>query len=295
MAWLFSKRCKSALEAKKMKVSIPLPVRYRILRTMQNYDENYYVTDNTGFNSPSSTLEDLPSVLKTELGCKDLLAFPESGQGEAVPSNIDGFILRGNYPPLLFDATELFYNNISVEKKESFQKTFNGIMEESNLSWRMAEGQIFPVDSTYIDTNVLRKTHELLNQVKFHGALEEFEKARVSLINGEYKDAVDNANMAVESTIKGILKIEKAKPGELFRKVIEVGIIPDYFSGFLKAFETNILRCTAIIRNEELGVGHGQGAKVNKIPPPLADLAVNLSAVLINFLIKQYVSSEKSK
>jgi len=72
--------------------------------------------------------------------------------------------------------------------------------------------------------------------------------------------------------------------------LIDSDIIPKYYDGFLNAFE-NILRSVAIMRNEEQGAGHGSGAEKPKIPYPLAELAVNLSAVLINFLIKHYLES----
>ena len=289
MSWLFSKRCQIALKKEKLRVSIPQPVRYRLLRTLQNYNEAYYETTHTGWNNETSILQELESKLKAEIGCKDLFAFPESGAGQAEPSNLEGVILRGNYPPYLLDALELFYQMISQEQSIKFQSGVNSIFEESALPWRMAEGKIFPIDSAYAEEDILRKAQYLLKDVKFHGALEEFEKARTDLANGDYKDAIDNANMAVESTMKAILKIDKAKPGQLFRKMIDSGLIPEYFEGFLKCFEEQILRCTAIVRNEELGVGHGQGAKINKIPPALAELAVHLSGVLIIFLIKRHI------
>jgi len=292
MAWLFSKRCQVALKKEKLRVSIPQSVRYRLLRTLQNYNEVYQETNHTGWNYETSKLEELESKLKSEIGCKELLAFPEKGGDQPEPSNLENVILRGNYPPYLFDALELFYQIISQEKSFHFQSNVNSIFDESTLPWRMAEGKIFPIDSAYVEEDILRKAQYLLNEVKFHGALEEFEKARTDLANGDYKDAIDNANMAVESTMKAILKIDKAKPGQLFRKIIDSGLIPEYFSGFLKCFEEHILRCTAVVRNEELGVGHGQGAKINKIPPPLAELAIHLSGVLIIFLIKRYVDQK---
>lgn len=288
MAWLFSKRCQQALNEKKIKVTIPFPVRVRILKAIQEYNETYWQTDETGFNYEISILDGLPEKITAEIG-KKLLAFPESGERKPVPTNLEGFILRGNYPPYLFDALELFYDSVSQKNKNPFQRRFNEIMEESGLPWRMADGKIFPVDSAYIEEEILRKSYSLLHEVKFQGALQEFEKARVDLANTDYEGAIQNANLAIESTIKGILNIKRAKPGELFRKLIESGLIPQYHSGFLKAFEENILRSVAIIRNEELGVGHGQGAEINKFPPALAQLAVNLAGVLINFLIERYL------
>jgi len=291
MAWLFSKRCKDALKKDKLKVSFPLSVRIRILNVFNDYNESWQETTNEGWVYNTSKLQIIENQLKAELGLKELLAFPEKGTGQAAPGNFESFVLRGNYPPLLLDAIELFYlNQLEPDKIGSFQKNINAIFEENNLSWRMAEGKIFPIDSAYIEEDILRKTQHLLSEVKFHGALEEFEKARTDLANGDCKNAIDNANRAVESTMKGVLKIEKAKPGELIRKLIDSGIVPEYFSGFLKCFEEHILRCTAKIRNEELGVGHGQGVKINKIPLPLAELAVHLSGVLIIFLIKRHLN-----
>jgi hypothetical protein len=286
MAWLFSKRCQQALRDKKIKVTIQVPVRVRIWRALQDYNETWWESNNRGWTYETSTLQQLPERIEAELGMTELLAFPE-GSGDAKPSDLEGFVLRGNYPPYLFDAIELFYENIKEDSRNPFQHSFNQIMEENGLPWRMAGGKIFPVDSAYIDEEVTRRAHELLHEVGFHGALQEFEKARVDLTNGDCEGAIQNANLAVESVLKEILGVERAKPGELYRGLIGSGLMPEYYTGFLKAFEENILRCVAIMRNEELGVGHGKGPSRNVVPLELAELAVNLSAVVMNFLIKQ--------
>jgi len=288
MAWLFSKRCQQTLRDKKIKVSIPVQVRLRIWRTLQDYNEWFWESTHSGSNYKTSTLEQLPQRIQAELGVRDLLAYPED-DGEPQPSNLEGFVLRGNYPPYLFDALELFYESIEEDKRNPFQHSFNQIMEENALTWRMADGKIFPVDSAYIAEEITRRSYELLHEARFHGALQEFEKARTHLANGVYDDAIQNANLAVESVIKQILGIEKAKPGELFRRLIDSNLIPQYYKGFLKVFEENILRCVAIMRNEELGVGHGRGASRNVVSTDLAELAVNLSGVLINFLVKKHL------
>ncbi|MDI6736272.1 MAG: site-specific DNA-methyltransferase [bacterium] len=74
------------------------------------------------------------------------------------------------------------------------------------------------------------KSQELLKEVKFEGALKEFEKARADLVNGDYSGAIQNSNLSVESVIKGILKVDKAKPGELYRALIDSKLIPEYYS-----------------------------------------------------------------
>lgn len=292
MAWIFSKRCKIALEKKNMRVSIPKNTRNRILRLLNNFNDSEYVNTEMG-GYYTNTIEQLQKRFKDEHGIDKLKAFSEDGEGPARPSDFEGFILRGNYPPYIFDFIELFYDSLDSYSSQEidFQRNFNQIMEESNLPWRMAEGEIFPVDSQYIEGTILRKSYDLLNEVGFEGALKEFEKARSDLINGDCAGAIQNANLAVESTIKGILKIERAKPGELYRKLIELKLIPAYYEGFLDAFEKNILRCVAIMRNEEKGAGHGQGPKVNEIPMELAELGVHLAGVLIHYLIKKYIST----
>jgi hypothetical protein len=285
MAWLFSKRCKDLLKDEKIKVSISVPVRTRIWELLKRENEFFDETSETGYRYQINVLETIPDKMKAELG-KDLMAFPENG-GSARPSDLEGIVLRGNYPPNLFDCLELFYINLSQNRCE-FQSEFNKIMEESFLQWRMAEGKIFPVDSVYIEDEIIKNSYLLLNKAGFEGALKEFGDAKTSLSRGENLRAITEASNAIESVIKSILYVEKAKPGELYRKMIDSGIVPQYYAKFLTSFE-EILRSVTIMRNEEPGAGHGSGPKLNEIPDSLAELCINLCAVLINFLVNRHL------
>jgi hypothetical protein len=153
----------------------------------------------------------------------------------------------------------------------------------------MLEGRITRVDSRWLEAEIHSKVAELLSLQGFDGALAEFQQARSALSAGDCKAAISAANLAFESTLKAILGIEQAKPGELVRAVVDSGLIPDYYEGFLKAFEEHILRSVAVLRNFEKGVGHGQGVKVNDPPRSLADLGVNLAGVLILYLLKRHL------
>lgn len=291
MTNIFSKRCKKLLDKKDLTVSIPFSIRRRILNTLHNCNEQYSETSATGWHYNSSTIEDMPQFFESEHGI-DMKSYHPNETGEIIKDDFDNFILRGTYPPYLFDVIELFYKNIIDEKKLVFQVSINEIMKESDLQWRMIEGEVFPIDSAYINEAIIKKTFELIKDVKFLGALKEFKKARTSLLNSDYEGAIHNANLAVESVIKEILNVKKAKPGELFRMLIDSGLIPNYYNGFLKVFEENILRCVAIMRNEELGVGHGRGASDDIIPPELAKFAINMSGVIINFLIERVINNK---
>jgi hypothetical protein len=178
VAWIFSKRCKKALADNRIRVSIPRPTRIRILAALQEFDFEYRDSD----GSLCDALQDLSDGLRSELGIADLMAYPEDGSGAPEPSNLEGFILRGNYPPYLLDSLELYYNILPHDSDYRFQQRINEIMEESSLEWRMALGKLFPVDSTYIE-EVVQESTSLLFQSGFEGALEEFEKARADVVN----------------------------------------------------------------------------------------------------------------
>ena len=294
MTWIFSKRCEKLIEKKSIEVHLPKKVRIRILKLLEQFDECYQDSTPTGFGYDTSILNELPKILKAEHGIEKLYAYPEEGNGKAKPSNLNNLILRGNFPPYLFDILEIFFSQISNnEEKYQYQGNFNNIMEENNLPWRMADGKIFPIDSKYIEEEIIQRTYTLINQVKFLGALKEFEQARIDIANGSYNSAIRNANLSFESVIKEILGLERAKPGELFRKLMDLGYIPEYYKGFLKDFEKNILRCVSIMRNEEKGVGHGVGFSKNIVPSELAELSINLTASLINYLIKCFINKDK--
>lgn len=285
MAWLFSKRYKQGLRDGKLTVTIPRATRVRIWKALQTCDEAWTETTNTGWNYDTSTLQQLPENFKAEIGVTELLYYPKDG-GSPKPGDLESLVLRGYYPPYLFDVLELFYQNLP-ENREQFQNSINEIMEEGRLPWRMENGKILAADP--ICEEITRMTYGLLREASFNGALQEFDKAKIDLTNGDYEGSITNANLAVESVCKEILGVGKARPGELYRGLVDSGIVPNYYEGFLKVFEEHILRCVATMRNQEPGAGHGRGALTTKPPFELAELAVNLSAALINFLIKQHL------
>ncbi len=294
MTLVFSKRCQQSLKKRKIKVSISRKVRNRLWDLLKNYNKSWYESMENGFNYTTSLIKKLEENIKSEHGLEYLTAYSEKQKGKIDRTELEGFIKRGNNPSYLMDAIELFFRMLTQDEQIQFQSKFNQIMEESNLHWRMAEGKIFPVDSYYIEEEIHRKVYQLLEEVKFLGALQEFNKAREALVNGDYEGAIQSANLAVESTIKCILNIQNAKPGELYQKLIQSELIPKYYEGFLKSFEENILRAVTIIRNQEPGVGHGRGGKIDKVPQSLAELAVNLAGVLIKYLIKRYKEKQSS-
>jgi len=287
---VFSKRHPEAGK----EVTLSQSVRQRIVYANEEYDPFY--DPNSFHNDWTLCWDALPDRLKKEHGWQELRAYWSQTEWETL-SGMKDFILRG-VPRFVLDATELFYDLLNDYRNDStgiitdpikYQSTINVIFEDANLPWRMMEGRIIKVDSKWLEAEINSKAIELLSVGGFEGALSEFEQARSNLSSGDYKGAINEANLALESTMKTILGVEQEKPGKLIRKLIDSKLVPEYYEGFLKAFEEHILRSVATARNFEKGVGHGQGTDVNEPPKSLAELTVNLSGVLILYLLKRHL------
>lgn len=273
-------------------VTLPQQVRQRIWFAFEDCDPQY---DPNGFNDWTLCYDALPDRLKKEHGWQELRAYKSQSEWETL-GNAKEFVLRG-VPRFILDAVELFYDLLLDKELASgpaqsvFQNNINVIFDDANMPWRLLEGRIIRVDSKWLEAEIHAKAAELLSIRGFDGALAEFQQARSDLLNGDCKGAMHSANLALESTIKAVLDIQQEKPGVLIRKLINSGLVPEYHEGFLKAFEEHILRSVPVARNLEKGVGHGQGADVNEPPKSLAELAINLSGVLILFLLKRHLES----
>ncbi|HNU01893.1 MAG TPA: abortive infection family protein [Acidobacteriota bacterium] len=273
--------------------SLTFPSRNRIWITIRDCDPYY---DSDHISSSDLCTDDLPERLKKEHGWIELRAYKNPNEYEVLKS-MQEFIQRGT-PRFVLDSCELFFDILEeyqVNRGYSgadpvrYQKQLNVIFDDANLPWRMLDGRILKVDSKWLEEEIHAKAIELIAVAGFEGALHEFLQARSDFSNGDFKGAINSANLALESTMKGILGVEQAKPGELVRKIIDSGIIPDYHEEFLVVFEKHILRSVPNARNFEKGVGHGQGVVISEPPKSFAELAVNLTGVLILFLIKRHL------
>lgn len=281
---IFSKRHKERLKSGDLSVNLNSATKQRILYAMQDVDERTLHTTESGYNYESSILSDLGQKLCSEHGWPCLMSYV-SGTKEMQEVKIADFIKYGA-PKYIFDATEL-YSRALGEANPPFQNEINRIFAESRIPWRLSEHVIFQVDSEYM-AEVLASTSQLLSAQNFQGALQEFQEARSDFDSQDYKGSIHHANLALESTMKAILGIEKERPGRLIRKMVDSGIIPSYYDKFLDNFE-QLLRTVNIARNEEKGSGHGQGAKVTQVPRHLAELVLNFCGSLVVFLVNHHI------
>ncbi len=285
----FSKRFAKALKEKTLQVKIPGPVRNRLKKAVVDHDEvvRYSGPQNPTFYIENWASEMLPEILEKEFGITELKC-PIKGSRKGESCTPLEYIVRGTRHQTTFDILELFYRELYGGNQKNFQHTVNEIFEESELPFIMIDGDIFSSD---LDNNIRAQSLKILETVGFEGALAEFKQAQEYFSDDKYKESINYCNLSIESVLKTILKLSREKPGKLFAEFIKSGYVPEYFDDFLKEFE-HILRSVAIIRNQVLGVGHGQGDSVNDVPKSLADLSIDLSSVLIKFIINRYLESE---
>ncbi len=295
---VFTKRHQKGLGSGEIKVFLGQAVRRRLWDAVKDNDIKYHYQPDPSdrWIEAAWILESFEDVIRKEYGWAELRSYQSEDEYKVV--NLEGFIM-GGVPRFVLDAVELFYDQMVIHqdpaqsKPNDFQERVNIIFEDAELPWRMSSGRIFRVDSKFLEEETVSKAQELMNVVGFEGAQDEFLRARTDLANNDMKGAIANANLALESVMKAILNETKIKPGKLMRKMIDSKIIPEYFEGFLQAFE-QILRSVAVARNDEKGVGHGQGEKINDPPPELAKLTIHLAGALIVFLIDRYIGKNKN-
>ncbi len=282
MRHYFTKRHEDALKSKKMRFSVPVRLRIAINRVLSKYSEW------GGFNeSENYTFDSAEEKLKTFYGEKDLCAYDE--KGKLVPTSLHGMI-EGGYPARVLDAIEAWFDSASSKKIFECEKELNSVFEIHNSPWRVVNSTVFLVDSEYLHNEIISKTQTLLRDNSVTGALEEFSEAVTCLSDGRTKDAVINAHKSVESVMKTALGTgEHLTFGKLLKKVIDSGIIPDYYEEFLNHFEK--LALGAVKERNKPGAGHGQGAKATEVSKDLAEFAVHLAAVIDLFLIRRWIET----
>jgi len=258
-------------------LSLPIPLRVRIFYILQERA----AFDNWG-NYDFAQAE---YQYRKQLGLERIEAFAVDERKKRVPSDLEGVIKRG-YANEVLDIVEAFLLVLDETEQEPCTREINEALQEHGQPWRLLNRQFVKLDSDYLAGEVLSTARSLLDDAGFAGPLAEFEDALRYHSTGETSAAINTANKALESTIKVVLGVDRAKPGRLIRAVIESELVPQYYQDFLTSFE-DILRAVSVERNEP-GRAHGQGSARTIIDPSLAELCMHLAGTLIVFLIKRY-------
>lgn len=278
MEGLFSKRFKKALTAK----TIPFPsfsrtLRKRLAMTCRDHNEAW-----GPFGDYTDTEDETVLALKKTYGKDTLRVQDEVTNGDRDATGFDDFVVFA-YPHHVLDALEAFYRLLSDGKKHPFQVELNAVLTEEESSWRMSDDRIYMVDSRFLDA-LKDQTEEEMKREGFLGAHEEFRDARGYLQAGDADDAIQKANCAFESALKSLLNQREGSADDLLKKLREeTDLLDGVPNEAQKAIVSKVLQGLPVLRHK-LG-GHGQGAKPIDVPRAYGDLAVNLAATYIKFLL----------
>ena len=139
------------------------------------------------------------------------------------------------------------------------------------------------VDSRFLDA-LKDQAEEEMKREGFLGAHEEFRDARSYLQAGATDDAIHKANCAFESALKSLLNQREGTANDLLNKLREETDLLDAVSPEAqKVIILKVLQGLPVLRHK-IG-GHGQGAEPANVPRAYGDLAVNLAATYIKFLL----------
>lgn len=281
---LFSERHERAIFDKKIRIGLRVDLRNSLLRLLRRYSTygGYDNEDNFSFEIVSSEILD-------RRGWRTLQWWDGSKFCEA--DGFQEFIEKGT-PHHVLDSIELFINQLDQKKIPGFVYELNTIFELHHSRLRYFRGEFYVIDSAFIESSVLVQAQQLLGSNKFIGALDEFLQARSAYLGKDFKRTILMANHAFESTLKGILGVEKRKTAELIKRICREGVVPAYYEKFMEHF-IEFLNIVPITRDNESG--HGQGKEVTSVPPALAELALHLSGSLIVFLIKRHIEKKPTE
>lgn len=281
----FSKRHGDAIREQKFPLSFSKPLRVSIVRILERRSDYGGMHD-----SENWTFERAEEDLKTFFGKDQLTSFGD--QGKRFRTDFGGLI-RGGYPSEVLDAIEAWFDQ-DPQQAERCEKELNDCLAMNQSPWRIIGGHAQLIDSEYLQTEVQGRTLRLLREATAFGALDELQGAIDDLQSGETKDAVVKAHKSVESVMKTALATrEHLRFGGLLSRLIESGLVPEYYEEFLVHFEKMALG--AVKERNRPGAGHGQGPEKTEVPRGLAKFAVNLAASINLFIIQRWIELNPDK
>jgi AbiJ N-terminal domain 4 len=188
-------------------------------------------------------------------------------------------------------------DNSSVEEEwKEAVADLNGRIQQHGVGYEFDGIEILRVDNRFIHSEVVKPALLLLSRDGFEGAEAEFLKGHEHYLQGRYKDAMNEALKAFESTMKCIAAIREIPlqprwtASHLIGAMVEGEVLPErllaHFSGLRGALESGV----PTLRNQQSG--HGQGPEVIEIPRHVAAHCLHLAAANIVFLVESHLAKE---
>lgn len=164
----------------------------------------------------------------------------------------------------------------------------NTRFKEHGKGYEVSGGMVLRIDSEFLHAEAVKPAISFLNQSEYAGPRDEFFGAYEHYRHGNFKEALNDALKAFESTIKVILELrgweyDKASPAKrLLAVLLANNFLPSYHQNHLNALSTLLESSVPTIRNKE--GGHGQGSEVSEVEPEIAAYVLHMTASAIVML-----------
>ena len=279
---LFSMRHRQSLKNDTLRLSIPRVVRYSLSRVCGRHDESWHFHED-GYHGSRAHSDDAEAIVLTCTGRPAIQAIDDNGQW--AEADFFAVIERGN-PDAALDLVEAFLHVLPQDDRAECHAELNNVLRAHLFPWQLVDNRFQKIESAYFQEEVLAPACMLLTAGDFPGPQQELLEAQNELSAGDGAQAIQLAHRALESTMKCVLGVDRQKPGELLRNLIDSELIEDYHTGFLKALEQLIYGLTK--ERSEPGRAHGQGKDIVEVPNSLAALVVHLCASIMLFIMQHW-------
>jgi hypothetical protein len=253
-------------------------------------------------DDPEDAYKEIHKVLCKEYGMLSL----SNQDGYSARLNVLNFFHQTQDIEKALDVIELTFNFIGDYIKENYQfytqkvkidiepddaiNELNERFKEHAIGYRYEQGEIIKIDSTYVHSEIVKPTLQLLQNKKFRGANDEYLISHEHYRHGRNKECLTECLKAFESSMKIICK-EKGwafNQTDTAKKLIQIcfsnNLIPSYVQNQFTSLQNLLESGIPTLRNK-LG-GHGQGPIPQKVDDDITRYGLNLTGTNIIFLIE---------
>lgn len=145
--------------------------------------------------------------------------------------------------------------------------------------------QVIKISSEYTHREIVKPALSALQLEGFQTASAQFSDALLEYSEGNFADAITDANSAFESVLKRVLDRKKGNAQQLIRQAQKEGYFPAYLEGRIAHF-ADLLEALPVVRCQE-GDAHGRlegGTDIERF----ARYAIHLAAANIIFIMDEY-------
>lgn len=229
----------------------------------------------------------------------EIIGFPVISLTRNVFDGCENQDIFGNiFTPWLFDLIEIQYIELSEGERVEFQAAINAVLQSNDIPWLLCEGRMVKIDAQQFELDLRAKALAVLHELKdsdpkFQSAYDELIKACEFLEKGNHAEAISNAGKSYESVLKVICGMQKGNADKLTKEYTDKILCHLPVTMNNVGFREKVMMALPFIRNNSSS-DHGAGETPANITRPLAQLAINLSAVMNTYLIEEYAGTQIS-